>query len=71
MSQTEVQNYRMVYEVLLALATSGPGSSYGKTQSSSRGVNFSALFAPLSGSIIGNLFGVKGDGTDVTNPPGS
>jgi hypothetical protein len=66
MSQTEVQNFRMVYEVLLALATSGPGSSYGKSQSSSRGVNFSALFAPLSGSIIGNIFGVKGDGTDVS-----
>jgi hypothetical protein len=62
MSQTEVQNFRMVYEVLLALATSGPGSSYGKSQSSSRGVNFSALFAPLSGSVIGSLFGAEGTG---------
>ena len=62
MSQTDVQNFRMVYEVLLALATSGPGSSYGKSTSSSTGVNFSALFAPLSGSVIGSLFGAENTG---------
>jgi len=48
MSSTEVENFRMVYEVLVSLATGGPGSSYGKSSSRSFGVD-------LGGALSGNL----------------
>ena len=48
MSSTEVENFRMVYEVLVSLATGGPGSSYGKSTSKSFGVDFGGL-------VSGNL----------------
>tara|TARA_R100001224_G_scaffold28350_2_gene15443 strand:+ start:8956 stop:10227 length:1272 start_codon:yes stop_codon:yes gene_type:complete len=48
MSSTDVENFRMVYEVLVSLATGGPGSSYGKSTSKSFGLDFGGL-------ISGNL----------------
>ena len=55
MSTTEVDNFRMVYEVLLGLATAGPASSYGmsKSSSSSFGLDFGGLLSGNLETIVG------------------
>ena len=54
MSTTEVDNFRMVYEVLVSLATGGPGSSYGKSTSKSFGLDFGGLISGNLDALINN-----------------
>ena len=50
-SQAEVENFRMIYEVMVGLATGGPASSYGKTTQTSRQVNLGGLLNNWQGSV--------------------
>ena len=64
-SQAEVENFRMIYEVMVGLATGGPASSYGKTTQTSRQVNLGGLLNNWQGSVGQTLlknFGSFGEG---------